>query len=110
MSTAHVSSLRLILLLLADADIVTDADAANDADSPSILLLTSANAHVTSVCRIATFGASVQVYQRNVRLSTFLHALVHFLGNLSSIIMYCGNLPDYRQAWYTQIQSEQDAP
>jgi hypothetical protein len=36
MSTAHVSSLRLILLLLADADIVTDADAANDADSPSI--------------------------------------------------------------------------
>lgn len=40
--------------------------------------------------------------QQYIGWSTFLHMLVHFLGNVSSIVLYTGGLPDYREAWYMQ--------
>jgi hypothetical protein len=74
MVTARAFSVLLLLLLIAAADIPFVADADAGNDADASHLCCS------SLTRMP------------------------FLGNLSSIIMYCGNLPDYRQAWYTQIQ------
>lgn len=60
-------------------------------------------AFTTTAMMIATFGIAMKVYATNIKLSTFLHMVVHFLGNVSSIVIVTGNLPDYRDAWYTRV-------